>query len=283
MRGFFLITLAIMGSPTVAQSRFGTVAVVYYTKDKIIVAADSRSTASEPGFMMVDDWVCKIATPHGKMIFVSSGFFSWHQAAGDPVPVQSFSNVDEIYPAYETAARLYPSNRLLGAAMEWGKLASSHAESLRLSHPEEIARDLQKEKGTLTRALFGGLADDGSLQLRMAVIEPQSATDPRVGFTTSEAGCIKNYCAIGETDITQEFTTLASERARKEAKEWRPPDGSKPADYDILRTMRLVELTIKYHLSDAGGSDVGGPIDAVEMDKNGSVRWFAAKKNCRQD
>lgn len=51
--------------------------------------------------------------------------------------------------------------------------------------------------------------------------------------------------------------------------------GLKSADYDILKTMRLVELTIKY-----GPDDVGGNIEAVELDKDGTLRWFANPNDC---
>ena len=50
-------------------------------------------------------------------------------------------------------------------------------------------------------------------------------------------------------------------------------------DLDVLKTMRLVELTIAYHM----GNDVGGKIDAIELFKNGGLRWVARKENCPKD
>jgi hypothetical protein len=48
--------------------------------------------------------------------------------------------------------------------------------------------------------------------------------------------------------------------------------------------MRFVDLTVQYDQETVNGQkDVGGPIDAVEMDQDGSVRWFALKPNCKKD
>jgi hypothetical protein len=124
-------------------------------------------------------------------------------------------------------------------------------------------------------AFVGGVNGDGALSLFLVKIEYDEATRTVLPPTSESVSCPQLYCAIGETDIAEEFIGLKSERAKKEAQEWKPPKNSKPQDYDILKTMRLVELTIKY-----GSALVGGPIDAVELDKDGSLRWFANEKNC---
>ena len=48
---------------------------------------------------------------------------------------------------------------------------------------------------------------------------------------------------------------------------------------DIRRTMRLVDLTAMYHQ----GNDVGGPVDAVQLNNDGSVEWYKRKPNCPEN
>ncbi len=79
MKAFGLLIVAlIVSSPTLAQINHGTVGVIYFTKDKIIIAADSRSIAI--GNAPPSDSVCKIAAPHGKIVFVSAQGFSYDNA-----------------------------------------------------------------------------------------------------------------------------------------------------------------------------------------------------------
>lgn len=278
MKGFFwLVFLATSSSPTLAQLQHGTVAVVYFTKDKIIMAADSRELVRN---VPQDDTACKVVAPRGEMVFVSSNYIGYRNAGvGDPV--DSWSNNEEIHRAYNTVALSHSSNqsRIVETALEWGKVVSLHFQSLLFLHPEKLNEVVRKGSGVLTIAEMGGLDSDGALiRLETEIKFKEGASPPVFPETTKFTDCPKSYCAIGEIEIEQEFVNLTSERAKEETKSWRPPEKSRPEDYDMLRTMRLVDLTIKYH-----DGDVGGRVDAVQMDKDGTVRWFAIKENCKKD
>lgn len=277
MKALFMLSLfTILCSPTHAQIQYGTIGVVYFTKDKVVVAADSRGLV---GNTPPDDTVCKIATPHGQIVFVSSHAMGYRNSGLDLV--KPWSNVEEIHQAYDTASLLYSSrhDRIIGSAIEWGKSISSHFQSMLLWHSEQVIEVARTGNGILTRAMIGGVNDDGSLLLVETIITFQEGVLQYPSPITHTLECPKSYCAIGEVEIEQEFVNLTSKRAKKEARKWKPPKKSNPADFDILRAMRLVELTIQYH----EGNDVGGKIDAVEMDKDGSMRWFAIKDNCAKD
>jgi hypothetical protein len=276
MKTLCFLLLAAAAFSTGAQIRHGTVGVAYFTKDKdkIILAADSRSLRENEPNALPNDSVCKIAAPSGKLVFVSSGISSYDNGGmGDPV--QSWSNVDLIHRAYSIAStKPIPTyGHIIETAHKWTNLVSVHLESLRSSHPNDFMDAVKNGHGLLTRAILGGLNDNGILLLSVANVRFQ---DGAVVSTSEAIECPGGFCAIGASDIEQEFVNRTSARAKKEAQQWKPPVKSKVADYDILKTMRLVELTIKYQR----GKDVGGPIDAVEMDRFGRVRWFAVKKNC---
>ena len=277
-RFLFLALFVIVSFPTLGQIEHGSIAVVYLTNDKIITAADSRGVLSGSG-IPPDDSACKIVAPDGRMIFASTGSVGYKNGGSNDF-VQSWSNTEEIRRAYSTSSRLYSTNldRIMGAANEWGRLISWHYQSLILWHPEMVAEKARKEHGVLTVGLFGGLGDDGTLILFQTDVTYQEGFLATASPNTRQVTCPKSYCAIGEVAIVDEFVNLTSERAKEEAQNWKPPKKSDPKDYDILKTVRLVELTIQYH-----DDDVGGSVDAAQLDKNGRVHWFAIKKNCAKD
>jgi hypothetical protein len=270
---------AIASCPAFAQIQQGSVAVVYYSEahDKIIMAADSRALWT--GNPVPDNTACKIAAPQGKMLFVSTNFGGWKNGGPKDV-VPSWMNVEEIHRAYNTASMLYtaPGARVHGAADEWGKLTTSHFQALLQEHPEAVTEFAKKNHGVLTKAFIGGLGNRGTMLLWKTTVSYQQGV---VSYEMHGVGCPNSFCPIGggAEKVAEEFTNQTSPRAIREAKEWKPPKSSKPEDYDILKTMRFVELSIKYYK----GNDVGGKIDAVEMSKDGSVHWYTAKPNCTQD
>jgi hypothetical protein len=268
----FLILFAVAGSPPFAQVRHGTIGVVYYTDDKIIVAADSRALISVDSHS--EDKECKIATPSGKLVFVSSGASEFYK-----VGAQLWSNIEEIHEAYNAAWPLYSNNydRIEDTAIQWGKSISSKWQSLLPEYSDMVINAARDGKGVLTRAIIGGFDDDRKPVIGQIIVSYNEG-DSTVQFDAGRITCPHSICAIGKVQIEEEFLDLTSERARNEAESWKPPKDSKPADYDIFRIMRFVELTIKYR-----GVDVGGAIDAVQMDKDGSVHWFANKKNCAEN
>jgi hypothetical protein len=275
MKWLMLLSLAAIPAAH-AQIRRGSVGVVYYTDEKIVMAADSRGTYANAD-LPADDTVCKIAAPHEAILSVYAGASDYQSAKPfDLAP--SWSANDEIHEAYDAASLRYSKkrDRLEATASEWARSMISQFEIINLGHPFVVAEVARKQNGLLGEAMFGGVDDDGKLLLLMSMI----TVDPNIIAALPKAeidviACPNSFCSVGRGEIKKEFVNLESERAKQEAKNWIPPKGSKPEDLDILRTMRLVELTIQYH-----DDDVGGPIDAVQMDKYGAVRWFARKPDC---
>jgi len=282
MKRFFLcICLAIATYPTFAQIQYGSLGVAYYSKDKdkIIMAADSRALMTN-GAPPVDNY-CKIAAPHRKIIFVATGS-GGHKNRGPADPVQSWSGTEEIHRAYDIASLLPTTNSdlLWRTASEWIESVSHHFDDLYRSDPQQVIDLARIQNGGLIKAFIGGMENDGKLILfKMSITFRPSIT----GNIHYEKGtvlpCPESFCPLGDIDIAEEFIKQTSARANKEAREWKPPKTSKPEDYEILKTMRFVKLTEIYNK----GNDVAGPIDAVQMTKDGSVHWYAKKENCADD
>ncbi|MGA8407899.1 MAG: hypothetical protein WB680_12035, partial [Candidatus Acidiferrales bacterium] len=268
---------AVTAHSTSAQIQHGSVGIIYFSenKDKIIFAADSRGML--PDGTHNDDY-CKIAAPHGKFVFLTTGLGTY---SGDEL-VGPWSNVDEIRRAYDRAsmeAHTTNDDVLLETIKEWSHSVSNHLRSLYRVHPEMIVKSAQQQHGVLAKAFVGGVGNNG----KMFILRTDVVFNPNLASPINAIGgliepCPKNYCAAGEITVEEEFINLTSDRAKQEAREWSPPKNSRRADRDIQQAIRYVQLTIQY-----GPVDVGGDIDALQMIPDGSIRWFAAKKNCQKD
>ena len=91
-----------------------------------------------------------------------------------------------------------------------------------------------------------------------------------------------HFCASGHTDVFLEFARKTTPRALAEARNWAIASDAVLRwinNGNALAAIRYVDLTIAYDLSGL----VGGPIDALEMRQDGSVRWFYRKANCPEN
>lgn len=261
--------------PATAQIQHGTVGVVYFTQDKISVAADSRGIIDQN--TPPDDTVCKLAAFGGDVIFVSAG--SIRNSSQSPL-VPSWDNLAEARSAYNRVVFQYSTSRghVREIAEDWNISISSNFDTMARYAPDSFAGAVDPA-GNLTSAMIGGLDDKGNLVLFGVTISAVTASPASraVGLAVQADCPHRRFCAIGAPEIVTEFADEASERSKTEAKEWKPPNGSMPRDYDMLRTIRMADLTVLHHV----GKDVGGPIDAAQLDRDGSIHWYARKKNCQ--
>src|ERR1700730_15963232 len=150
-------------SPINAQIQRGTIGVVYFTDEKIIMASDSRGLAAN--IMSPDDTICKVGAPDGKFVFVSSGASSYHRASFAD-PVESWSNLDEINRAYRTVSPNFSSKQevISQSAKEWVRLLTVDWGTLLRQRPEKVieAAETENADGALTTAMIGGFGEDGS-------------------------------------------------------------------------------------------------------------------------
>jgi hypothetical protein len=290
---YYVVIALLLASARAAfcQVHHGTVGVIYFTGDKIVMAADSRDTKVMHGQFLTEDSACKVASLGGDTVYVASGAIGYsHNVENDPVP--EWLNIDEAHRAYTETFDKFGTGKghVEDTANEWGSLVAYRFNYLNTFHPELIGQAQQVQTlgadGAIAAAMFGGVDKGGNLvlfQSRIKVrsrsflppIQTLSLISQDLTAETMSVGCPKSFCAIGEIEIFKEFIGGTSQRAMDEARTWKPPKRSRPENFDILKTMRFVELTISLH-----GVDVGGPIDALQLNKDGTVRWFARKKNC---
>jgi hypothetical protein len=279
------IFVLICASLAVAEVNHGTVGVIYYTQDKIIMAADSRALFSG-STTPPDDTQCKVAAPYGEFLFVSAGLGgSVRIKASDPVP--PWSNQDLARVAYGKLRGFPAANFVKSVAVKWTELELANLEIMYRYFPEHILKAADMGHGKIVDAMFGG-REDGLLKLFLVQISFDKMQVPSMRVTIMDYfSCPEetgHFCVIGDSTIVLEFLKQTSKRARDEAGTWKPSPTVKARDRDIVRAMRLVELTIRYQtgimVDGQTQKDIGGPIDAVEFGRTGSLRWYQKKKNC---
>jgi hypothetical protein len=86
---------------------------------------------------------------------------------------------------------------------------------------------------------------------------------------------ITAFIGAGRSEIYTEYINRISRRAIAETNAWNALAGS--PTFDEFRAIRLVELTEALH---PRHDVIGGPVDAVEIRRNGQIVWIKRKSNC---
>jgi hypothetical protein len=276
------LVLILVVYPAVAQIQLGSiqhgsVGIVHLTKNEISMAADSRGVG---GPAKISDVMCKVAAFGDDLIFVTTGTVTFLDSPG----FKGWSNVEEARAVHREIASRYSGvkGHVQEVAEQWGRNISANFNRIGRSSAKEF-RALVSKEGDFTVAMFGGQAATGELVLFSAQIIPESPSSLSSKSIVDQMVCpYDNFCAVGSSKILIEFTAAKSERSKTEKATWKPRRDYAPGslEYTMFRTIRMVELTIKYRT----GIEVGGPIDAVQFrrrDDAEHIRWYDRKPNCK--
>lgn len=271
---FPLILLLVIEVNAAAQFDTGTVIIVGYSHDKILVAADSRQVGEKGEH--VDDG-CKITALNNDFFFSATG-----RARDVTHGVVGWSASDQAKEVFDATPKELRTPR--NVALSWGKIMENKID--RYIRPEEKA-ELTPRKVYLT-GLFAGIGPAGDTEIAEVNVEPVVVNGKKVFGITMPSDYLAqvpaladnmNYIVIGrEADLFNEFFYASSKRAKseqvitiKESKKWTHDET------DARLIIRVMELILRY-------SDhpeyVGGPIDAAQLYKGRTIRWIQRKPNC---
>jgi hypothetical protein len=274
-RGLF-VYLTLLVNPALAQVKHGSIGVTYFSQDKIVMAADSRGTVTVGNKQTPNDHECKVGAFGRDAVFNITGFLGYaSKGPGDPVTSWRVMDLAHL------AARAYPvaAGHLREIAEAWGELIATNTKLLYSKYPKMVTSMAHSQMGVIAVGTFGGFDTSRQLVLFMTEIRLNPSVSVPVTTKTIQAKCAPhNFCASGRIDIFTEFDNITSQRSIDESRMWRP-SSLDLGDYDLLRTIRFVELASMFHR----GNDIGGPIDAVELQRSGALRWYAQKPNCQQN
>lgn len=266
----FLISV-LVGNAAFAQTKKGTIGVVSFTKDKIAAAIDSHAMAD---IGPPSNSECKITAFDDEVIFLVSGVAVRTKGTSTWSAMQEAKNAHQII----SGQPIPNDGKAAQMAATWGALMLERFLAWNKEDPVDVVRHVQDR--ALTRAYFAGRNSKKALVLWEVIItyDPKK-TNPLDRFV-HEITCARGICAIGRVEVVFELVYADSESAHAEAAEWEKVAAQFSVENrPIQRVIRLVELTISRRKA-AGFDDVGGPIDAVELLRDGGVKWYARKCNC---
>ena len=270
-----LLTVASLGSNKTVATNSGTIVVFGYSKNKIVVAADSREKNDDGGY--ADDQ-CKITALSNKLAFAANGMTGlWSET---PIPYRPI----EMH-AHEEARHAFDSVRpgaddlVRKIAVLWGEnVARIFKEAIKVSGPESVFTDTKQ--GPFLFGYFAGVSPEGGLVFYDENIN-------RVGNDVSfdpipKAFALTDtilYGSSGMSDTTSELRQGKTEWAQMEATQWEREAATLPKDdRDVLKAVKWVQLTLDAH---PNSHELGGPIDSLTITPDGGLRWNSQKKECK--
>jgi hypothetical protein len=265
-----------------AQIESGTVVIIGYSTQKVIVAADSRETNPLGAYR---DQACKIAALNDRLMITVAG--QARSVLGDTV---QWDAIREARTALTDTQRLdtdTDGDFLDRVARRWGILLGTNmSNNMQPNDVLKLANDQE-----LINGMFIGLDEKQELHISHEIIRakivdsiPHFNIDP-VKVVTIPDNII--FRALGEGDISDEFEsgrTARSKHWKLKVSQFGNARGlSKEAAEAILR----VDLTGAYGKENIPNNPavhlVGGKTDAAELKRGGTIHWIQRKPQCPEN
>jgi hypothetical protein len=271
-----LLTVASFALNTTVVRKSGTIIVIGASKNKIVVAADSRGKFG-PG--KYADHQCKITALSDKFVFASNGEAGISVDLAIPYRPISIDVPEQARIAFKSVDPK-SDDFLYSVAVLWGRnISSLFNEAVEVAGPQVVLAG-NPDAGAINGYFFGS---SPGLVLYM---ENTYRSGNRVLFDKSPAVIpltdTIRYSPHGAFRATVlELREGKTERAKKEAVQWERQSATFPVDdRDVLKAVRWVQLTLDDH---PGSDEIGGPIDSLTITPLGGVHWHSQKKECQED
>jgi hypothetical protein len=283
-----LALITLMAYPTFAQVSSGTSIILNFTKDEIVVAADSRSVNDDGS--VPDNSYCKIAEIRHQFIFTSAGRVRYKKV--NPADtIEGWNNTDAARNALQNATKgmNIDDTYMEGVAAYWGAVIKGHWTPLCLLNQQKCASNVgllgvAPHQEVLTDGIFVGAK---GMFLKGASVyfdtDYTKLLNPvYYGIGTSLGHCWpcgqgEQICAAGShVDVAAQFCA-----ERKPETKLSIRTALTGADKHVKLAVKIVEKTIDTY--DRAVGDVGGPVDAVTATKDGKITWNARKHNCPEN
>lgn len=290
LRGFALVLVcAVTSLPAWSQVNIGTTLVVGYSKDKVIMAADSRVTHLDG---RVEDDQCKIVALGKKLLFGGVGIEGFRSRT--PV-LHSWEGVAEARQAFANEkVRKSGSVELMSAY--WARSINSYLEEQIAHNPEVIVHSIEAYGSVLVYGIFAGKDSNG----RLVCLLVMASCDNKLPQFPCTADLIRTnrarlavqkidfpvpqtkvkFEAFGVSSTFLKFEDAPQNLSADDLRIWNSiPLRKAIKDPDAQRAVKFVDLTIAYDPLKQG---VGGDVDVVELTTCG-VKWLNRKQNCPAD
>jgi hypothetical protein len=277
MKKNIFILILLVAYPAPAGVISGSIIVFNFTKDRIVVAADSLAGNNDSG--IPDYSRCKIAAFGHQLIFTTIGNVGWSNSAGQG-SLQAWDNM-------ELARNIIHSKRqcctdLDGIASQWAQDVKSRWDLVNQLDRQRAMNIASANAGQFTAGIFIG--KNLTMKLEIVGYNMNNALDP-VEIKTGDGAGISpcwpcgqlqggRICAAGHhLDVAAKF---CSERKHGDTIDVRTRLNG--ASESTKLAVKVVEMTIDAYEKVAG--DVGGKVDSITMTKEGTITWNSRKTNC---
>lgn len=263
-----------------AQIGSGTIVILDATKDKLVIAADSRLTLEDGS---QNDSQCKIEVFRHRIAFVQVGSVGYERGPVDPFPSWRNSALADRAAREMGNSAKDPDVEIKDIASIWANSLAAYWNQAYLSSRDAVERTAKPGGGLITGAVFAE-ARSGAVHWRFVGVGLNPTLNPpQVQAFTGElhdcwpCGEGERVCALAHPEIPKEFCTQSSPRAREEAAHWKPSlELVRGESRETLHAIRLVDDTIAF--DPIGG--LGGKVDVLELHNDGSINWVQRKSNC---
>lgn len=288
------------------QVDYGTVIIVGVSKDKVIIAADSRDLHGKDalGREVYDDRQCKLAALGGKVLYGATGLVvdyaqvlphGLHVDAKEearkafliaPKRMKMFESLSAFCSPPSCDPKTFPDQTFVeSVADEWKtELTSAFIQSSLFELERWLSEFSPKTREIGITGIFARISPTNEIQVfveRIACKEWKATSkgDDHIPCDFIDGGASipptleLHWYPFGITDTATEYINQMTPRAVAEVKQWKTMK-----DWEIA--IRLVDLTIAFS---SESEHVHGPIDVVELDRNGKVSWKQNPQNCPED
>ena len=278
--GIFVSIASFPSAPLAgAQVESGTVVVIGYSKQKVVVAADSRETSAQGAYR---DQACKIVALNDRLMFTVAG--QARSVLGDAVLWDATREARAALADSQGLASDMAGDFLDRVARRWGVLLGTNISAN--MQPDDVLKLANDQE--LINGMFIGLDEKHELHMSHEIIRARTVDsttrfniDPVKVVTLSDSVIFR---ALGEGDISDEFESGRTARSKRwklnVSQVGRLRGLSKEAAEVILR----VELTGTYGKETIPNNPaihlVGGKTDVAELKRDGTVHWIQRKPEC---
>jgi hypothetical protein len=269
MRKLALFVVAFIPNAALSQISSGTVIVINFTKDKVVVAADSGVISGVSG-KQAENTECKISTFGHRFVFASAGALR-HSRLSNADPTEGWDSFDiarEGFKATQTGSSRSADVQLDGMANYWAQEVVNHLVNAYFYFPDQILNFAKKYDGKLGIAFFA-TASKGTIKsqfVRITFNFNNLASPIEFDKLPRLPSCWKcgqpdnaSTCVMGHVHTVENACTTT------------------PAFQSKQIAVDLAELTVAHDRS----GEVRDPIDVVELRSDGSpVRRLKCKPKC---
>jgi hypothetical protein len=268
-----MLLLALRGYLANAQMLSGTVVVAIFTKQDLVIAADSRSTAfNDSGQKYSFDNECKVAAVNGKIVFAISGYAASEGSYGFDLRTEAQT--------LASSADIRSEADLLKLADAWATRANALFDRF-ASHKLQVWKSNPMNQSTaISDAIFGSRDMAGNIIISVATIHPTRSVDSPP-FTSSDT-FVTSYPRNHAFTSGYGSSVMAELRAGKSTGSILGSNMLDRLNKSItVPEMERVSLDFTQLVAQQYPDMVGGSIDQVHLGPNG-IQWVHRKPNCAQ-